>query len=386
MELMESYNSELDDLLIRHMIGSSTEEENNTISGWLSESKENRLYFDRIRDIYFLGKTLRSPSGFSPEKSLNKIKYKYFKLRLAEENRDFEKQKTRKIKNRAILAVAATALLLVSLGFNFRNLFQSDVRVASDIPLVYNEINTPKGSRTHITLPDGTKVWLNADSKIKYPMDFFRGDRKVTLTGEAFFDVKKYPKKRFIVNTSDIAIRVWGTKFNVKAYPEEAIIQTTLVEGSISILNLKGNSKEKETYLSPNQTAVYFRDKANKEYIADATDAPAAARPSPRAVKIENKVNTILFTSWKDPKWIIEGQSLGDLARELERRYNVNIRFDNESIKKYRFNGILTDETFEQVLEIIKVSAPINYKIKSNQVLLEENPDSKTKYDQFLNR
>jgi ferric-dicitrate binding protein FerR (iron transport regulator) len=385
MELMESYNSELDDLLIRHLIGSGTEEENTTILNWLSESKENRLYFDRIKDVYFLGKTLRSPSGFSPEKSLNRIKYRYFKLMLSAETTDFEKKRTRQLRFRAILAVAASVMLLLSLGFNFRSAFRNDDRVASNTSVVYNEINTPKGSRTQVTLPDGTKVWLNADSKIRYPMDFFKGDRKVILTGEAFFDVKKYPHKRFIVNTSDIAIQVWGTKFNVKAYPDDEMIRTTLVEGSISIRNLKGNFKEKETYLTPNQTAVYYKDKENTEQITNSVDVPAL-KPAPREVKIENKINTILYTSWKDPKWIIEGQSLGDLARELERRYNVNIRFDNESIKKYRFNGILTDETFEQVLEIIKVSAPINYKIKSNQVLLEENLNSKTKYDQFLNR
>lgn len=382
---MESYNSELDDLLIRYLIGSSTEEENRTITAWLSENKENRLYFDQIKDIYFLGKTLRSPSGFSPAESLNRIKYKYYKSRLTDRDSAFENSKDRRLNFRTIIAVAATVLLLVSLGFNFRKVFRSPDRVTLNKPVIYNEISTPKGSRTQITLPDGTKVWLNAGSIIKYPMDFFKGDRKVILTGEAFFDVRKYPKKKFIVNTSDIAIHVWGTKFNVKAYPEDDIIRTTLVEGSISIRNLNGNLREKETYLSPNQTAVYYKDKESTEYTAKTTDVPAA-KPAPRTVQIENKVKTVLYTSWKDPKWIIEGQSLGDLASELERRYNVTIRFDNESIKKYRFNGILADETFEQVLEIIKVSAPINYKIKSNQVILEDNLDSKKNYDRFLNR
>jgi len=326
-----------------------------------------------------------SPSGFLPEKSLARIKYKYYRSRLEDQNIAYENERTRRLKFRTLIAVAATALLLVSLGFNFRSVFRKSDQAASNIAVVYNEISTPKGSRTQVTLPDGTSVWLNAGSTIRYPMDFFKGDRKVLLTGEAFFDVRKYPDKKFIVNTSDIAIQVWGTKFNVKAYPDEDIIRTTLVEGSISILHLNGNSKEKETYLTPNQTAIYYKDKESTEYIAPAANVPSS-KPAPQTVQIENKVKTVLYTSWKDPKWIIEGQSLGDLANELERRYNVTIRFDNESVKKYRFNGILANETFEQVLEIIKVSAPINYKIKSNQVLIKENLDSKTNYDRFLNR
>jgi transmembrane sensor len=383
MELMESNYSEWDDMLIRYLIGSCTEEENRTIKNWLSESKENKLYFDRIKDVYFLGKTLRSPSGFSPEKSLNRIKYKYYKSGLADQDSAFENYRTRQLNIRAIIAVAATVLLLVSLGFNFRSVFRGNQRVTTDISVVYNEISTPKGSRTQVSLPDGTKVWLNAGSTIKYPMEFLKGDRKVLLTGEAFFEVKKYPKKRFIVNTSDLAIKVWGTKFNVKAYPEDRMIQTTLVEGSISIQKLKG--KEKDTYLSPNQTATYFKATGIMPEMVNAEPAPLK-KAAPQTVHIENKINTILYTSWKDQKWVIEGQKLGDLARELERRFNVEIKFDNESIKQYKFTGILSDETFEQVLEVIKFSAPIEYSITTNLVILKENTDAKSGYDKFLNR
>ena len=383
MEVMDSHNSELDDLLIRYLIGSYTEEENKTINNWISENKENWLYFNRIKDVYFLGKTLRSPSGFSPQSSLNRIKYKYYKSRLTDQDRAFEKDRNRRLNFRGIIALAATILLLVSLGFNFRSVLRGDDRVASDISLVYNEISTPKGSRTQVSLPDGTKVWLNAGSNIKYPMEFLKGDRKVILTGEAFFEVKKYPKKRFIVNTSDLAIKVWGTKFNVKAYPEDRTIQTTLVEGSISIQKLKG--REKETYLSPNQTATYFKTTGNMPEMANAEPAPLK-KAAPQTVHIDNKINTILYTSWKDKKWVIEGQKLGDLARELERRFNVEIKFENESIKQYKFTGILSDETFEQVLEVIKFSAPIEYSITNNLVILKENTDAKSGYDKFLNR
>jgi ferric-dicitrate binding protein FerR (iron transport regulator) len=103
-------------------------------------------------------------------------------------------------------------------------------------------------------------------------------------------------------------------------------------------------------------------------------------------VKIEPLVKTILYTSWKDEKWIIEGQTLGYLAKEFERRYNLQISFDNEAIKNYKFNGILTDETFEQVLKVIKLSAPIDFTVTNNQVLLKENTNAKNHYDKYLKR
>jgi len=375
----------MEDLLIRYLTGSCNEEDIQMVNSWLSLNSENQRNFDQLKDIYYLGKTMKTPGGFDPDKSLARIKSQYYRIRYNELKDTEGTNKAKNLRYLTIVAVAASLLLLISLGINLKTAFRPAVTIPSDIPLAYNEINTPKGSRTRLTLPDGTQVWLNAGSSIRYPMDFFRGDRKVTLTGEAFFDVKKSSRKRFIVNTSDIAIEVWGTKFNVKAYPDESIIRTTLVEGSISIKKLKGSVRDKETYLIPNQTAIYYKDENTIAEQDKQAEVPES-RKVVHTVQIQNEIKTVLYTSWKDDKWIIEGESLGSLARELERRYNVSISFDNESIKKYRFNGILADETFEQVLEIIKVSAPINYTIKSNQVRLEEDLRSRSKYDQFLNR
>jgi ferric-dicitrate binding protein FerR (iron transport regulator) len=217
-------------------------------------------------------------------------------------------------------------------------------------------------------------------------MDFMKGERKVALSGEAYFEVKKHPGKKFIVNTSDISVRVLGTKFNIKAYPDEETIKTTLVEGSVSILNLKGSKKNKETYLTPNQTAIYYKQETKEEKRAETRDNEPMPGAAPNSVQIENQINTILYTSWKDEDWVIEGLYLGDLARELERRYNVIIRFEDESIKKYRFNGIIANENIEQILEIIKVSAPVRYTISNNQIRLNYNKTSKSIYDEFLNR
>lgn len=387
-QYMESKNfleNELDELLVTYVIGSCTDEERKHVESWLSEKHENRHYFEQLKDIYSLGKTLKAPSGFDQDKSLQRIKMEYYKFRYNERNSD-NKQAARKINSRTLIAIAASLLLLVSLGINIISLSKRENNVYADIEGMFNEVSSPLGSRTRVILPDSTLVWLNAGSKMKYPMDFMRGDRRIALTGEAYFEVKKNPGKKFIVNTSDISIHVLGTKFNVKAYPDEETIKTTLVEGSISILNLKGNRKDKETLLNPNQTAIYYKEAKTEAVSEDTKIETIKSLAQQHAVQIENEINTVLYTSWKDNKWVIEGMNLGDLSRELERRYNVNIRFMDESIRTYRFNGIIANENIEQILEIIKVSAPVHYSINNNQIRLEYNEDSKSKYDEYLRR
>lgn len=375
-------SSDIENLLIRYLIDYCTDEEKKYVFDWLSQSDENRTYFNQLKGIYYLGKVLKNPSGFDKERSMNRVKSNYYKAKLAKLNRPEKVYSFKRNNFRVAVSIAASIIIILSIGL-FRN--NSNYSKTSSLSGVYNEISSPKGSRTHIVLPDGTKVWLNADSKIRYPMDFLNGDREIKLNGEAFFEVVKMNKKRFIVKTSDLAIKVWGTKFNVKAYPEDKIIQTTLIEGSVSIKNLKDKSSEKETYLYPSQTATYFKPQSSAQTAADANTS-SKQNTTKKEVKVEDKISTIKYTSWKDDKWIIEGETLGNLSVELERRYNVEIKFENDSIKNYRFNGILKNETFEQVLDIIKFSAPVDYSIINNTVLFKINKSSKKNYDRFLHK
>jgi transmembrane sensor len=384
MEPQNLNRQDIDDLLIRYLLDLSTDEENQWVKVWLDQHKENKRYFNQLMDLYYLGKVTKSPSGFDKEKSLDRIKAKYYQIKYADLK---EKKKTVPVlrKNFKIaISIAASVLIAFGLGFYFHSVINHGNAVSTEAG-IYNEVTSPKGSRTQIVLPDGTKVWLNANSRIKYPMDFLKGDREVSLTGEAFFEVTKNNKRRFIVKTGDLAIKVWGTKFNVKAYPEEKTIQTTLVEGSVSIRNLKEKYSQKETYLKPQQIATYYKTGTSIQYTPEkkeVTNKPIAKQE----VIINDKVKTIIYTSWKDDKWIIEGETLGLLAVELERRYNVKIEFENATIKNYRFNGIFRDETFEQLLKIISLSAPINYTINNNNVLLKEDTNLRKSYDKFLKR
>jgi transmembrane sensor len=369
----------MDELLVQYIIGPVSAIDKARVEKWLNESSVHQDYFNNFRDIYLLGKITAKPAPFNKEQSLERVKSRYYRLKSDQEPKTTNIRKLVKV-----LYIAAAFIIALGLGFCLRAVTVKSETTPKPVARVYNEITSPKGSRSKIVLPDGTTVWLNAGSTIKYPMNFLTHDREVHLTGEAYFEVAKMHNKRFIVNASDIAIKVWGTKFNVKAYPEEKTIETTLVEGSVSIQKLRGKVKEKETYLAPNQTAVFYKAEDDRKIaVHDNTFEKVVPKSK---VLIREKVNTILYTSWKDEKWVVEGQQLGDLAKELERRYNVNIVFDNNSIKDYRFTGTFTNETFEQLLEIIQISAPIDFSITNNTVLLKENSSSKKKYDEFLTR
>jgi ferric-dicitrate binding protein FerR (iron transport regulator) len=374
---------DMDDLLVRYLIDSVSDDEKVRIDNWLAESSDNRKHFDNLKDIYHLGKVTKTPSGYDKDKSLERVRSRYYRYKYEEvSGRKGTAQRRPSIL--AAVSVAATILVAFGLGFYLHSVVVKQPAQSSEV--IYNEVSSPAGSRSQAVLPDGTRVWLNAGSKIRYPMEFLNGDRQVTLSGEAYFEVSKMKDKRFIVKAGDLAIRVWGTKFNVKAYPEENTIQTTLVEGSVSILNTK-EIKPRETYLQPKQTATYYKDPANEEKIPEPQKPSKAPEPvQDSELQVQDKINTVLYTSWKDEKWIIEGKTLGQFAVEMERRYNVKIDFENDYIRNYRFNGIFRDETFEQMLQVIKLSSPVDFSINYNNILIKEDSNIRKSYDKYLRR
>jgi ferric-dicitrate binding protein FerR (iron transport regulator) len=248
-----------------------------------------------------------------------------------------------------------------------------------------------------VVLSDGTKVWLNAGSKLRYPVNFLSDSRDVYLEGEAYFNVTKKLQQKFVVHTSEIKIKVYGTEFNVKAYPDEKIIQTTLVHGAITIEGDDGkkNLLASPILLKPNQLATFDKTYSNelsiqetksdakqithKEYIPQ---NKTLASVSP--IVIIPKIDPVIYTSWKESNWIIKGEELESLAIKLERRYDVKIIIKGATLKKYKFSGTLRDETLQQVLDIIKIIAPIKYSIDKKNVVFEENASFVKSYDEML--
>ncbi len=212
----------------------------------------------------------------------------------------------------------------------------------------YNTLITPKSRVFNVVLADGSKVWLNASSAIKYPTQFNLDERKVYLTGEAFFEVTKNPEKPFIVSTSEMEVEVLGTSFNVMAYPEDELIETTLVEGEVKVKTSNSN-----LIIEPGTQAQLNR-KSNK---------------------IEEKfVNTELFTSWKNGKYIYDYESIEIVMRKLSRWYAVDVFYLDDEVRNLHFSGTLYNyNNIEQTLYIIELATNIKFEKVDNAILISKN-------------
>lgn len=230
-------------------------------------------------------------------------------------------------------------------------------------------------------LADGSKVWLNAGSTLHYKNSFGTTDRELQLTGEGFFEVAKNKELQFVVKTSEINVIALGTKFNVKAYSEDKTIETTLIEGSVklesSTVKLADN-----LFLKPNEKAVFTRKNVQPDLLSQENDLKKeAVKPK---LEIVESIQPEPITSWKDKRWVIRNEKLGDLAQSLERRFDVNFIFDNDVLKEYSFGGTLEDENLHQILEAIRLNSPINYAIEEKTVYIMADGKKMEKFKKIL--
>lgn len=251
------------------------------------------------------------------------------------------------------------------------------------------EIEVPFGAISMVTLPDSSKVWLNAGSKLKYQNSFNNENRQVFLEGEAYFKVAKKKELPFIVNTDNLDILAVGTEFNVKAYSNENTIETTLIEGCVSVLNKKKNGDiySKKVCLRPSQKAIYI--KCQQELQLEEIENIKSTTPEISSLEkgnlyVASEIDTNPVISWKYDRLIFQGEKLNSIAVKLERKYDVTISFNSDEIKKFKFTGTLEDETITQVLDVIKLTAPIDYKLDGKRVEIYENTRMKQKFINYL--
>jgi len=208
----------------------------------------------------------------------------------------------------------------------------------------YNEIDNSYGTVSRLTLPDGTKVWLNSGSHFKYPLIFKKGIRKVYLSGEAYFEVAKNKKKPFVVSTADIDVMATGTVFDVMAYENDNHVDATLVSGKISMAKETSSSLLPTPIISIKPGQIATLDKTKKKITI-------------------NHVNVEKIISWKDGKLIFENDPMDVVITKLNRWYNADIVLLDPELKEYRYTATFDGETLSQILELLKHSAPIEYTI-----------------------
>jgi ferric-dicitrate binding protein FerR (iron transport regulator) len=324
-------------LFIKYLQGNCTEAEFDQILIWIKEESQSTSGKEIVQEIW---------EEFEPEiGTVERIKYNQILDKIHHQiniNQNPTKLVIQKAstRNRILLIIsrAAAILLLPVLCLLIYTKYYDKNQYAANL----NElvVEAPAGSRMHIALGDGTKVWLNHGSKLKYPYCFKGETRKVFLIGEAFFEVAHNSKIPFIVSTNHLDVKATGTAFNVSAYPDDDAIETTLVEGKVSLYERKRNSEIKA--LEPGECLKFDVQKYN--YILETG-------------------NTEKYLAWKDGLLVFKNDSIEEVAKKLRRWYNIEVEISNEKFKEYPFTATFTDETLPQVLELLSLATPISYQL-----------------------
>jgi ferric-dicitrate binding protein FerR (iron transport regulator) len=217
-----------------------------------------------------------------------------------------------------------------------------------------NEVTIPYGKKSHLILEDGTKVWLNAGSRMAFPTKFQGKTREVFLDGEAYFEVYRNVQLPFIVNTGDIAIRVLGTKFNISAYKTDKLTETVLIEGKVSLSERSAiGYLKKETILSANQKASFNRDD--------------------RAISVLDEPNADLAIAWIEGMFKFSQQSVQEVLNKLQQYYNVQFVFDSKFPTSDLISGKLDlKDSIEKTMQALADVASLKYRIEGNKIFIEK--------------
>jgi len=269
-------------------------------------------------------------------------------------------------------AAASLIIAIASIGVIRKIRTKKDEALATK-----NEVTTKKGSKSRIVLPDGTLVWLNADSKILYAGNFDGNVREIQLTGEAFFDVVKDEKRPFIIHTKTIDINVLGTAFNVRSYPNERTTETSLIRGSIRVT--LHNKEGKQIVLKPNEklkvsnenmvmdSSSDIKDASKKQIRTDSMHVPEFELDS---LHFQRNDTTSIEALWINNKLAFESENLEVVISKIERWYNVDVVIQNEQLKTKRFTAIFEHKSLTEVMEALRLSGRFNYTIKNDVVFI----------------
>lgn len=258
-----------------------------------------------------------------------------------------------------------TGLVLVGGGafFTWKHLWQ---RGAQEMAGGTKQVAVPFGAPRRIVLTDGSIVWLNAGSHLRYTYDHKKGKRKVYLDGEGFFDVRHDPDHPFLVYAGNIEIKVLGTAFNVQAYSNEDRIETTLIRGKVRI-RITGKP-DKKVILVPNEKLIV---------VNEAPNLPGRNAAMPRELSFQvqevspaGTIAPLPEVLWVQDKLSFQDESFKELAKRMERRYNVHILFQDTLLSKEILNGVFENENIQKALKLLRLTTPFRYHIQADTVYL----------------
>lgn len=317
---------EIDDLIPGYLSGELTDRDRVLLEEWRKKDPANEKHFKEIKTIWDAIPRLDAMEHFDPFKALNQVNAKIDRRTSAFWLKKFQK----------IAAILLLPLLVFSAYQGYQGLKPDQHE------MIWQTYVTPPGTKAKFILPDGSVAWLNSASEISFPARFPKNYRLVRLSGEACFEVTKQNYQAFYVETGNLNVKVLGTRFNVINYQNESSTEIILENGKVSLGTGTDRQFKEIALLEPGQAGLF--DRTSKTL----------------SVK---KVDPLKYTSWIEGKLIFRDDTMNEVVRKLNRSFNVNIEVNDPEILNYVYTATFQDESIDQILELLSISAPINYRI-----------------------
>lgn len=338
--------NKINQLIAKHFAGEISDNEAGQLGDWLKASAENEKLFNDLKEEW---ENLELKSSISDRsRVLNKVKARIE----AEEKQDVKV--ARNLFNSSWYRIAASVIVLISISAISWYQIQNPFSIINT--LGYEVSACDAGDQKEILLSDGSQIFLNGDSRVKYKKNLAGDERNVYLQGEAFFDVARNEQKPFVIGLKKAEVKVLGTSFNVKAYPEDEKMETSVLTGKVAFKRTEGflNRNQESMYLVPGEKGVV--DRSNKSID-------------------KLHVNNKLDVAWMNKDLHFENTSLLEITRTLYRMYGVNFKFMDGSLKDLKITANFENEKLEEVIKILEMTSEFSYKMENNLVTLGAKGD-----------
>jgi transmembrane sensor len=325
MKKIDQENREI--LITRYLTGEASPIEIVELQKWLDASKDNLLYFQQLKNIWDNSEHYTDEKMIDVEKAFNMINKRIiFKSSVTNFWYYWKK-------------IAAVLLIPLVLGNLLYFSFCAKNYSKNQEP-IYNELFAAFGTRSALKLSDGTSVWLNSGSSIKYPDRFIGNNRTVFLKGEAYFEVESDLNKPFIVETSSLSVKATGTKFNVSGYASDDEAEVTLVSGKVEVSLTDDKKNIKSSKLDINQHFSFNKVNGTTSIINE---------------------DTYKYISWKDGKLVFRNEPLSQVVKKMSQVFNIDIELQGSSLQDFSYRATFQDESLAEILKLLKMSSPIDY-------------------------
>jgi ferric-dicitrate binding protein FerR (iron transport regulator) len=335
---MKIGDQNVDELLSGYFSGGMSENDKTLIDNWRMELPDNELYFREYLKAWEAMSLLNEMEQFNSFEALKKVNSRL--------------TGTRPIAFWQRIQRVAAILLLPLMVYSGYVTYKNQTTSPNPEKQIMQTISSRQGMVTQFLLDDGTKVWLNSCSQLQFPTHFSGDKREVLLKGEAFFEVTKNEKQPFRVNANELNVDVLGTSFNVVNFDDDKQSEVVLVTGKVALAFENGMTNNILGMMHPGQRGIY--NKENQKVITQAVDVDK-------------------YIAWRDGNLIFRDDAMEDVVKRLSRWFNVEIVINDPEINNYIYKATFKNENLVQVLNLLKLSAPIDYRVTDRKLLSDGN-------------